>query len=794
MQRSSVSAVLLRRAFSTGLLMASLVTPSSAERQTPAEPLFRHAEPVPAPPGRTSPDGTEPLDAATPGDRRVRIDLGQLARMRARVAGGTPGALMLNLFDDVVFVATVTRTEPTSSGGYALTGRLEGMELGAMTLVVNGDVVAGTVHTPHVTYAIGSSGDGAYVIERTDRSLLRCVLPGDPPLSRDGSAPSRGHIAGPLPDIRAAATAGTRTDPSTDSEDGSVIDLLVVFTPAARLAGGGRERLQATIDLMVADANRALSDSGVIQRINLVHKQEVTYTEAEDGFLTDFFRLEHPADGHLDEVHGLRDRVSADLMYLVRAGPHRGGAGQILSYTGIIHHTSGGLLAHELGHNMGLRHDRYVDPSNHPFPYSHGYVNQAAFEEGAPPSSRFATMMSYNRQCTDAGFFCPWTGTFSDPDRTWNGYPMGVPGEEPSSAVDGPANARRSLNELRETVANFRVRRREPDLTPAGAAVSEVDLEPGQAFTFQATVHNYGRAAAAETTVRYYRSADPTISSADTPAGTDAVVALAAHGAMSGSVGMIAPATPGIYYYGACVDSVVGETILVNNCSAGAWATVVAGGIGTNCRSDLGPVTGTVARTGSWYGNCDWGRQYTFRLNGGDAAPVTIELASPSVNPFLRLDGGGLEGPVDGENEAGNARIRHTLSAGNYLIWATPWSGTGPFTLKIAVNVPGPFTDHPIVPGVTPVEAQHFTELRSRIDALRSQAGLGPFPWTDPDLMAGATPVRVVHLLELRSALAAAYEMAGLSAPRWTDAALVGGDPIRAVHLMELRAAVVALE
>ena len=103
----------------------------------------------------------------------------------------------------------------------------------------------------------------------------------------------------------------------------------------------------------------------------------------------------------------------------------------------------------------------------------------------------------------------------------------------------------------------------------------------------------------------------------------------------------------------------------------------------------------------------------------------------------------------------------------------------------------GPFTDDPIVPGVTPVKAVHFTELRTRIDVLRREAGLASFPWTDPALRAGVTPVRVAHLLELREALAPTYAAAGRAAPRWTDATPVSGaTPIRAVHLTELRVAV----
>lgn len=103
------------------------------------------------------------------------------------------------------------------------------------------------------------------------------------------------------------------------------------------------------------------------------------------------------------------------------------------------------------------------------------------------------------------------------------------------------------------------------------------------------------------------------------------------------------------------------------------------------------------------------------------------------------------------------------------------------------------FTDDPIRPGVTPIKAVHFTELRTRIGALRAAARRSPFSWTDPVLQAGVTPIRLVHLLELREALGAAYEAAGRAVPRWTDAA-AGATPIKASHLMELRAAVAALE
>lgn len=111
------------------------------------------------------------------------------------------------------------------------------------------------------------------------------------------------------------------------------------------------------------------------------------------------------------------------------------------------------------------------------------------------------------------------------------------------------------------------------------------------------------------------------------------------------------------------------------------------------------------------------------------------------------------------------------------------------------VHPPMPFTDYPLRPGVTPIRAVHFTELRTRIDALRVAAGLPRFQWTDQVLRPGVTLVRLVHLIELREALAVVYAAGGRAAPRWTDAASVGGTmPIKAAHLTELRTAVVALE
>jgi hypothetical protein len=106
----------------------------------------------------------------------------------------------------------------------------------------------------------------------------------------------------------------------------------------------------------------------------------------------------------------------------------------------------------------------------------------------------------------------------------------------------------------------------------------------------------------------------------------------------------------------------------------------------------------------------------------------------------------------------------------------------------------GSFTDHPLTAGVHVMRTVHITELRSRIDALRTGRGLPAASWTGT-LSSGMTVIRAAHLAELRTALDTVYLAAGQTPPAYTDAVLTAGwTAIKATHVTELRAAVVALE
>ena len=118
----------------------------------------------------------------------------------------------------------------------------------------------------------------------------------------------------------------------------------------------------------------------------------------------------------------------------------------------------------------------------------------------------------------------------------------------------------------------------EPVLDPPDLVVSvSVDNDTpdaGGEFELTATVRNVGDGASASTTLRYYRSSDATITTADTEQGIDAMHALSASQSSRASLTLNAPEDPGTYYYGACADAVPDESDTTDNCSAGLPVTV----------------------------------------------------------------------------------------------------------------------------------------------------------------------------------------------------------------------------
>ncbi|MDE3258595.1 MAG: hypothetical protein OYM47_12230 [Gemmatimonadota bacterium] len=158
-----------------------------------------------------------------------------------------------------------------------------------------------------------------------------------------------------------------------------------------------------------------------------------------------------------------------------------------------------------------------------------------------------------------------------------------------------------------------------PDLVLAALTVSNNALTPGQSLTLNVTVRNRGNGPAVSTMLRYYRSADATISRSDMEVGTGVVTGLPASGTVNAWIRLSAPSIAGTYYYGACVDTVTDESDTGNNCSAAVSITVAA-------------VTPPASGASKLYWT-DWGTDKIQRANldGSDAEDLVVR--------------GGLDGP-----------------------------------------------------------------------------------------------------------------------------------------------------
>ncbi|MCY3818444.1 MAG: leucine-rich repeat domain-containing protein [Gammaproteobacteria bacterium] len=242
------------------------------------------------------------------------------------------------------------------------------------------------------------------------------------------------------------------------------------------------------------------------------------------------------------------------------------------------------------------------------------------------------------------------------------------------------------------------VRRDHPDLVVDSPSASDEDLQAGASFTLSTTVRNQGAAAAEATTLQYYRSSDATIGTSDTEVGTDAVDGLLASESSAESIGLTAPSSSGTYYYGACVDSVEGESDTDNNCSTGVRVTVGSGG-GTGAPDlvvdrpsvdDANPDAGdrivvraTVRNRGDadsaatvlrWYRSGDSmisnndmrvGTDPVSRLAPSSTSPESITLTVPSEAGTYYY--GGCVDSVSGESNTGNncsSGVRVSVSDG----------------------------------------------------------------------------------------------------------------------------------
>jgi len=381
----------------------------------------------------------EKIDPTVVRSRWVKVDFDQLVGESSPEGAET---ILLNLFDDVSLIAVKDRLERRSMTRYTWFGKIVGVKLGQVILVVEDGVMAGDIMVNGQLYQVRTGGEGIHMVREIDQSRFPDEAPPIPIVTPpDSLKPSSLYF--PL-------------------DDGSTIDILVVYTSAA---ASDSSNIASEIQLAIDGTNQSYINSGINQRVQLVHSAQIDYTETANSS-TDLSRLQNPSDGYMDNVHTLRDQYCADIVSLWVKDMESSNCGigylmttvstDFASYAFYVVKrscaTGNFSFAHEMGHNMGAHHDRYATSENGAYTYSHGYVYTP---------DRWRTIMAYNSECVAQGFNCMRIQYWSNPDVNYGGVPMGVSSTSPNSADN-----RLTLNNTASTVANFRASCTSPCPTP----------------------------------------------------------------------------------------------------------------------------------------------------------------------------------------------------------------------------------------------------------------------------------------------------------------------------------------
>lgn len=315
-------------------------------------------------------------------------------------------------------------------------GTFEGQQGSLLVMTTFRGTTTGFATYGGETWEIVPSSAGRHVMYRVDESKFP-------------KAEQMLYPAATSGDVASATTAAT-TDATTAS-GGYVQDVLVVYTPAARVRWG-QATLEGMIQNAVQAANQAYLNSKVNITLNLVGLQEIAYTES-GNLSTSVYALRDTADGNMDTVHALRDKLGADVVSLVSEDTSACGiaftmrsesssfatsAFNVVQSSCLSQHS----LAHEIGHNQGNQHDRVDSSNTGAAPYSYGFrVCDKTDGTG------WRDVMSY--PCNGA----PRVLQFSNPYVYYNGYATGVAYEsDPANSAD----TARSMNETADTVAAFK--------------------------------------------------------------------------------------------------------------------------------------------------------------------------------------------------------------------------------------------------------------------------------------------------------------------------------------------------
>ena len=325
--------------------------------------------------------------------------------------------VMLPLGDSGHIALVRTRPPVVTEGGLTWSGETEETGERAVLMLWKDGHLSGYFGFKGRVYTVNHVGNGVHTMAEIDpRKLPPDHAPGSkdnpaaPPSDKPPviSVPPPEPAVAPFPDAERQALEAKKI----------VIDIMLLYTKRT-----SEHYIRDPGDLLalaIEQANETFRNSGVGNvSLRLVHHQEVGYDESGADQFDTLYRMVDGV-GVFKDIKRLRNEKRADIVGLILDSPN--GCGQSTRVGAdadeaffVVHHACAAItysIAHEVGHILGTRHDRFMDTNDHPYPFAHGHIN----------GTKWRDMMSYQEGCGG----CPRIPYWSNPRITYKGEPTGT--------------------------------------------------------------------------------------------------------------------------------------------------------------------------------------------------------------------------------------------------------------------------------------------------------------------------------------------------------------------------------
>lgn len=370
--------------------------------------------PLSASEARAAATQAAPRDALIKRSRIVKLNSAELAAHvaplgadtvagRANAAASLDGRITIELFPDAAATFRRGEVEAAFESGYSWVGSVNGNPAEEAVLIVENGQVTGHIQLGTRIFRIEPLGNGLHrVIE-----LNPSKFPPDHP---------KNWVQPPTRDLPARDAGAVTPDAATTTV--KTITVLAAYTSRAAAYKGSSAKAVAEIKLGASLANAAYTKAKIPMKISLTGIVSTGSYLEWDKISANLAVLEGASvDGYPPELGSIRSKrtsTKSDLLTLFTGPSDACGIGNFTDKPStstktvsesvvVITCVSNFSFGHELGHNMGLRHDRFVDKAAG-VGYNFGHVNK---------SCKVRTMMAYDNSCQSAGYSCTRLNMFS---------------------------------------------------------------------------------------------------------------------------------------------------------------------------------------------------------------------------------------------------------------------------------------------------------------------------------------------------------------------------------------------